>query len=66
MAERWASPAKWMPDVSIRKLWDRQECPGCRDTGKVWSERIWADEWEHTCDRCNIRWESDKPIDERP
>jgi hypothetical protein len=45
--------------------WDRQECPGCRDTGKVRSEiSIHPEEWEHTCDRCDIRWHSDEPIDE--
>jgi|ETNvirome_6_1000_1030641.scaffolds.fasta_scaffold02372_8 hypothetical protein len=49
------------------KEWDRQSCPHCLDTGKVRSEPLLhPDEWRHVCDRCDIRWESELPIDARP
>ena len=45
--------------------WNRQECPGCRDTGRVRSEiGQYPDVWQHICDRCDIQWHSPEPIDE--
>jgi hypothetical protein len=46
------------------EYWDRsKECPGCRSIDKVRSE-IRAYSWENTCDRCNLRWGSEDPVEE--
>ncbi len=46
--------------------WDRTECPVCESIDKVRSELgSYPDEWRHVCDRCNLQWWSDAPIDER-
>jgi len=45
--------------------WDRQkECPGCRDTGKIRSE-LEPTGWLNICDRCDLQWISENPIEEQ-
>ena len=49
----------------VRLDWDRQVCPGCRDTKKVRSEMQTSSfDWKHICDRCDIHWFSDTVIDD--
>jgi len=45
------------------KEWDRQRCPHCLDRGKCRSEMSGLAQWHHVCDRCDIEWDSELPID---
>ena len=45
------------------KEWDRQCCPHCLDRGKCRSEMSGLAQWHHVCDRCDIEWDSELPID---
>jgi hypothetical protein len=48
----------------ITEAWDRQECPHCRLKDKCRSVMgLFDDVFDHVCDRCDIRWDSDKPIE---
>ena len=42
-----------------------KECPGCRSIGKVRSEMAGLG-WLNICDRCDLQWTSEDPVEAFP